>query len=89
MRYKDEIPVFLLLDMHVQNKKYGNFVFISRSTRKCATHKFCSSSPWSCLHHMVILKRQNEKKRFFDDFSLIVSLKAKFVEVNTTLGPIG
>ena len=27
-RYKDEIPVFLILDMHVQNKKYGNFAKI-------------------------------------------------------------
>ena len=25
--------------MHVQNKKYGNFFFISRLTGKCATHK--------------------------------------------------
>ena len=25
-------------DMHVQNKKYGNFVFVSRLTGKCATH---------------------------------------------------
>ena len=30
---------FLISDMHVQNKKYGNFVFISRLTGKCATQK--------------------------------------------------
>ena len=52
----------IILDMHVQNKKYENFVSISRLTGKCATQKienFCSSSLWTCLHHMVILKSQN------------------------------
>ena len=27
----------LISDMHVQNKKYANFVFMSRLTGKCAT----------------------------------------------------
>ena len=50
---------FLISDMHVQNKKYGNFVSISHLTGKCAAQKlknFCSSSLWTCLpglHHMV------------------------------------
>ena len=30
---------FFISDMQVQNKKYGNFVFISRWTGKCATQK--------------------------------------------------
>ena len=34
LRYEDEIPVFPILDMRVQNKKYGYFVFISRLTAK-------------------------------------------------------
>ena len=46
------------LDMHVQNKKYGN---ISRLIGKCAAQKlknFCSSRLWTFLHHMVILESQ-------------------------------
>ena len=37
------------LNNHVKNKKYGNFVFISSLTGKCAAQKFknfCSSSPF-------------------------------------------
>ena len=30
---------FLILDMHVKNNKYGNFVSISRSTGKCEARK--------------------------------------------------
>ena len=55
---------FLISDMHVQNKKYGNCVSISRLTGKCVRTKnktnFCMSSLWTCLHHMVILR--SEKK---------------------------
>ena len=29
VRYKDEIPVFLILDMHVPNKKSGICLYIS------------------------------------------------------------
>ena len=48
-RYKNANPVFLISDMHLQNKKYGNFISISRLTGKCAAQKknFCSSSLWS------------------------------------------
>ena len=42
-----EIPVFLILDMHIQNKKYENSEK-SRLTGKCAAQQnkknFCSSS---------------------------------------------
>ena len=52
---------FLFLDMHVQNKKYGDFVFTSRLTGKCTTQKlkknFCSSSLWTCLHHYGHIKK--------------------------------
>ena len=35
----DEIPVFLISDMHVPNKNIiGNFVSISSLTVKCAAH---------------------------------------------------
>ena len=30
LKYQEEIPVFLISDMHVRNKKYANFLFISR-----------------------------------------------------------
>ena len=51
---------FLISNMNVQNKKYGNFVFISRSTawwmRNIKYKKnFCSSSLWTCLYHKVII----------------------------------
>ena len=49
--------------MHGQNKKYGNFVSISCLTGECAAQKLkkkCSSSLWTCLHHMVILKSQKK-----------------------------
>ena len=54
---RDEIPVFL---SEIRNQE---ICFISRLTGKCATHKlqnFCSSSPLTCLHHMVILRSQNK-----------------------------
>ena len=66
---------FLIIDNHVKNKKYGNFVSISSLTGKCAAEKFktfYSSSLWTCLHHMVILRSQNH--RFLNDFSLGQSL---------------
>ena len=54
--------------MHVQNKKYGDFVSKFRLTGKCAAQKLnnvCSSSLWTCLHHMVILRSQNKISDFF------------------------
>ena len=41
----------------------ANFVSISRLAGKCAAQKFknfCSSSLWTCLHHMVIIRSQNK-----------------------------
>ena len=55
-------------DNHVKNKRYGNFVSISSLTGKCAAQKlkfFCSSSLWTCLHYMVILRSQNKITDFF------------------------
>ena len=40
-----------------------------------STKNFCSSSLWTCLHHMVILISQNKNHRFFYDFSLSMSLQ--------------
>ena len=54
--------------MHVQNKKYGNIVSISRLTCKCAAQQlknFFGSSLWTWLHHMVILESQNKITDFF------------------------
>ena len=48
---------FIISDMHVQNKKYWNYVSISRTAQKFKN--FRSSSVWTCLHHMVILRTQN------------------------------
>ena len=56
------------MDNHVKNKKYGNFVSISSLTGECAAEKFknfSSSSLWTCLHHMVILRNQNKITDFF------------------------
>ena len=41
---------------------------ISSLTGECAAKKvknFCSSSLWTCLHHMVILRSQNKITDFF------------------------
>ena len=41
---------------------------MSSLTGKCAAQKLknlCSSSLWTCLHHMVILRRQNKITDFF------------------------
>ena len=65
---------FLIIDNHVKNKKYGNFVSISSLTGKCAAQKLkknlCSSSLWTCLHHMVILIRQNKITDFLMNLDL-------------------
>ena len=48
-------------------KEIRNFVFISRLTGKCAAQKlknFCSSSLWTCSHHMPILKSENKDSDF-------------------------
>ena len=66
---------FVKPKMHVQNKKYENFVSIFSQTGKCVARKFknfSSSSLWTCLHHMVILRSQ-KITFFFKDFSLIES----------------
>ena len=63
--------------MHVQNKKYGNFVSISSLTGKCAAQKLkkiCSSSLWTCLHHMVILSSPNK----ITDFLMILAWLSSF-----------
>ena len=68
---------FLIIDNHVKNKKYGNFVSISSLTGECAAQKlknFRSSSLWTCLHYMVILKSQNKITDFFMILDLGMSL---------------
>ena len=56
---------------YVKNKKYVNFVSITSLTDKCAQKfkNFCSSSLWTCLHHMVILISQNK----ITDFVMILA----------------
>ena len=50
---KSVIYFGFLSDMHVQNKKWGNFVSISLLTGKCAARK--CSNVWTCLHHYGFL----------------------------------
>ena len=74
--------------MHVQNKKYGKFVFISRLTAKCATYKFKnlhSSSLWKCLHHVVILRSQNKNT----DFLMILAARFWYIiiQISRDLNP--
>ena len=79
----DVISWFLIVDNHVKNKKYGNFVSISSLTGKCAAQKlknFCSSSLWTCLHHMVILRSQNK----ITDFLMILARVWAFKETSET-----
>ena len=59
--------------------KIGNTGISSLSslTDECAAEKlknFRSSSLWTCLHHMVILKSQNK----ITDFFMILSLTSPF-----------
>ena len=72
-RYRDpqhqvfEIPDFLFQTC-ISKKKYEKFVSISSLTGEGAAQKlknFCSSSLWTCLHHMVILRIQNKITDFF------------------------
>ena len=61
--------------MHVQNKKYRNFVPISRLPGKQAAQKFknfCRPSLWTCLHHTVILRNQYK----IPDFLMILAFYA-------------
>ena len=63
-----EIPVFLIFDMVVNNYKSGISSLYLVLTGECAAEKlknFCSSSLWTCLHHMVILRSQNKINDFF------------------------
>ena len=65
------------MDNHVKNKKYGNFVSISSLTGEYAAEiflNFCSSSLWTSLHHMVILKSQNK----ITDFLMILAWASPF-----------
>ena len=71
---------FLIIDNHVKNRKYGNFVSISSLTGECAADKlknFCSSSLWTCLHHMVILGIQNK----ITDFFMILAWASPFKDI--------
>ena len=53
--------------MHVQNQKYGNFVYISRLTGKCAAQKLKTVAVlvYGHVYHMVILRSQNKITVFF------------------------
>ena len=54
-----------------------NFISISSLTGECAAQKlknFCSSSLWTCLHHMVILRSQNK----ITDFLMILPWASPF-----------
>ena len=75
---------FPIIDNHVKNRKCGNFVSISSLTGECAAQKFeknfCSSSPWTCLHHMVILRSQNK----ITDFLMILAWASPFKNLRSS-----
>ena len=59
--------MIIIMTCMSKKRNTGNSVFISRLTDKCAAQKlkkYCSSSLWACLHHMVILKGQNKNTDF-------------------------
>ena len=51
------------MDMHVENKKYGNFVSISRLTGKCAAQKFKKTFVVLVYGHVYIIWSYQETKR--------------------------
>ena len=61
----------LIIDNHVKNKKYGNFVSISNLTGKCAAQKLKKTVAVLVYGH---IKKPKENHRFFDDFSLGMGL---------------
>ena len=70
--------------MHVQNKKYRNFVSRSRLTGKCTARKFqnfCSSRLWTCLHHVVILRSQNKITYFFMILARLSGFESIFASI--------
>ena len=83
MRYRDEISVFLISDMHVRNKKYGNFVSISLLTGQCATQKLKTFAVLVFEHVRILWSYWEAKIKLpiFCDFSLIVSLYFPFSEM--------
>ena len=69
----------LIIDSHVKNGKYGNFISISSLTGEYTAQKlknFCRSCLWTCLHHMVILRSQNK----ITDFWMISAWASPFNE---------
>ena len=46
---------FLIIDNHVKNKKYGNFVSISSLTGKCAAEKLKKTSAVLVYEHVYII----------------------------------
>ena len=77
-RLKGQSCRFLMPDMHVQNKKYVNFVSIFRLTGKCATQKLKnlrSSSLWTSYY--VVLRSQNKNT----DFLMILAWLCRFTHI--------
>ena len=74
----NDLPYFLFWTCvsEIINREFR--LYTSSLTGKCAAEKLkknCSPSLWTCLHHMVVLKNQNDVgHRFFYDLSLIESL---------------
>ena len=62
-----------MIDNHVKNKKYGNFVSISSLTGECAVEKFknfCSSRVTCDLSAILNFIEKMTKKNNFLDFFL-------------------
>ena len=80
-----ELSVSLAYTVDIQTVSIWNirnFVSISSLTGECAAEKlknFCSSSLWTCLHHMVILRSQNK----ITDFFMILAWASPFNPLST------
>ena len=78
-----KFPYFLLLTWLsiIRNREFRLYR-LSSLTGECAAHKlknFCSSSLWTCLHHMVILSSQNK----ITDFLMILAWANPFKQPST------
>ena len=63
--------VFLILDMHVPNKKYVNLVFLSRLICKCATQKLKKTLAVLVYRHVYIIWPYYEMSKYVWGFRIM------------------
>ena len=86
-----KFPYFLFLTWLsiIRNRRFR--LYISSLTGECAAQKLknlCSSSLWTCLHHMVILKSQNKITDFFMILAWASPFKPTFGECAVLAGKL-